>query len=145
MHRHYVIDHSAVASDIIDGEAIILHHRSGDYFSADGTGAVIWEWLGAEKSREAMLAAFMAGFPASRDTIEESVDAFLADLLDHALILEVGPNAAMANGADHEAAPTDPALTGELARGRGSVWLAGAEASRHQVVPMRCRSMAMRA
>ncbi len=98
MHRRFVIDHAAVASDIIDGEAIILHHTSGDYFSADGTGALIWKWIGEARSREQILAALEAGFPAAPGEIAPAVDAFLADLLKHELMAEVEPDGEMTNG-----------------------------------------------
>jgi hypothetical protein len=81
MHRRFVIDHAAVASDIIDGEAIILHHMSGDYFSADGTGALIWKWISEAKSREEILVTLEASFPGALGGIAPAVDAFLGDLL----------------------------------------------------------------
>ena len=46
MDRLFAINTAAVASDIIDGEAIILHRVSGNYFSTEGAGSLIWQWIG---------------------------------------------------------------------------------------------------
>jgi Coenzyme PQQ synthesis protein D (PqqD) len=45
MPLQFVVDESAVASEVIDGEAIIMQLRTGLYFSSRGTGAVVWELL----------------------------------------------------------------------------------------------------
>ncbi len=34
-----------MASEIIEGEAVIMDLRSGHYFSARDTGALVWDWL----------------------------------------------------------------------------------------------------
>ena len=86
--QSYQIDRSAVASEIIDGEAIMLHHGSGDYFSADGIGAVVWQWLGESKSPDQIVHLLETSFPDSSADIAAAVDAFLAELLKHELIRE---------------------------------------------------------
>jgi hypothetical protein len=89
MHRRYDINHSAVASEIINGEAIMLHHGTGDYFSADGIGAVVWQWIGEARSHDQIVRALEASFPHSSGGIAAALDAFLADLLRHELIREI--------------------------------------------------------
>ncbi len=113
MHRRFVIDRAAVASDIIDGEAIILHHMSGDYFSADGTGALIWKWIGEAASRDEMVGALAVRFAADPGDIAGAVDAFLADLLKHGLVAEVRSDGDTMNGAAEpgDAAPATADLT----------------------------------
>ncbi len=86
--QSYQIDRSAVASEIIDGEAIMLHHGSGDYFSADGIGAVVWQWLGESRSPDQIVRLLKTSFPKASADIAPAVDAFLADLLKHELIRE---------------------------------------------------------
>jgi hypothetical protein len=90
MARRYEVDLSVVASDIIDGEAIILHHITGDYFSTEGTGAVVWRWIGEMRDHDQILRALKAGFPGAKPQIGPALDAFLADLLRHELIRETG-------------------------------------------------------
>ena len=41
----YDVMRPSVASEIIEGEAVIMDLRSGHYFSARDTGALIWDWL----------------------------------------------------------------------------------------------------
>ena len=85
----YGIDTAAVVSDVIAGEAVMLHRVSGDYFSTDGAGCLIWEWIGARQSRASILDALKERFAADPAEIETAVDAFLADLVRHKLIREI--------------------------------------------------------
>lgn len=41
----YSVAMPSVASEIIEGEAVIMDLRSGHYFSARDTGALVWDWL----------------------------------------------------------------------------------------------------
>ena len=85
----YVIDAAAVVSDVIAGEAVMLHRGSGDYFSTDGVGGVIWEWIGEGQSRGSIIDGLNERFAADPAEIETAVDAFLADLVKHKLIREI--------------------------------------------------------
>ena len=58
----YGVDAAAVVSDVIAGEAVMLHRVSGDYFSTDGVGCLIWEWIGARQSRAGILDALNERF-----------------------------------------------------------------------------------
>jgi hypothetical protein len=89
MDRVYCIEKAEVVSDIIDGEAIILHRASGDYFSTDGVGGLIWQWIGEGRSRGQILNMLNARFSASRMEIATAVDSFLADLVVHKLVQEI--------------------------------------------------------
>jgi len=85
----YGVDGATVVSDIIDGEAVILHRVSGYYFSTDGVGCLIWEWIGGGQSRVSILKGLNERFAADPAEIEIAVDAFLADLVNHKLIREI--------------------------------------------------------
>ncbi|AMN43643.1 PqqD family protein [Rhodoplanes sp. Z2-YC6860] len=89
MDRIYRIETAEVVSDIIDGEAIILHRNYGDYFSTDGVGGLIWQWIGEGQSRSKILNMLDARFSASLDEIATAVDSFCADLISHKLVQEV--------------------------------------------------------
>ena len=67
----------------------MLHRVSGDYFSTDGVGCLIWEWIGKGRSRGSMLNELNQRFATDPAEIETAVDAFLADLVKHKLIYEV--------------------------------------------------------
>ena len=89
MNRIYRIETAEVVSDIIDGEAIILNRNYGDYFSTDGVGGLIWQWIGEGQSRSQILNMLNARFSASRAEVATAVDSFLADLVAHKLVREV--------------------------------------------------------
>ena len=89
MDRVYRIEKAEVVSDIIDGEAIILNRNYGDYFSTDGVGGLIWQWIGEGRSRSQILNMLNARFSASLAEIATAVDSFLADLVAHKLVREV--------------------------------------------------------
>ena len=112
MDQRYDINQPAVASEVINGEAIMMHHPSGDYFSANGIGAVVWQWIGETRSHDQIVRALEANFPQSSDRIRGAVDAFLADLLSHELIRVIPSGDSPAPGSPtHQAAD----LAGEFA------------------------------
>ena len=86
----YGIDQMAVVSDVIGGEAVMLHRVSGDYFSTDGTGCLIWQWIGKGQSRDWMIKMLSTRFAAEPSEIAVAVDAFLADLVNHKLVRGIG-------------------------------------------------------
>lgn len=92
MDRAYRIETAEVVSDIIDGEAIILHRNYGDYFSTDGVGGLIWRWIGEGHSRSKILNMLNARFSGGPDEIAMAVDSFFADLINHKLVQEVVEN-----------------------------------------------------
>ena len=92
MDRSFIVDTSMVVSDVIDGEAIMLHRGSGTYFSTDGIGGLIWQWIGEGRSRARILAALTERFAAPQGEIQGALDSFLADLATHSLLRETEGN-----------------------------------------------------
>jgi len=45
--RYYEIVEQDIAHEMIDGEAIIIHFKSGNYYSLNGMAAIVWGWLQA--------------------------------------------------------------------------------------------------
>src|SRR5271168_2015309 len=88
MNRRYRIDTACVASEIIDGEAIMMHQVSGDYFSADGLGCLILRWIDEGRSRQQMLDLLARRSSQPSAAMSRALDSFIADLLTHALIRE---------------------------------------------------------
>ena len=89
MDHFYCIEKAEVVSDIIDGEAIMLQRKYGDYFSTDGVGGLIWQWIGEGQSRSQILNKLNARFSASLAEIATAVDSFLANLVAHKLVREI--------------------------------------------------------
>lgn len=105
MNQRYRINAANVVSEIIDGEAIMMHQISGDYFSADGLGCEIWRWIGEGRSRQQMLDLLSGRTTQPPAELSRSLDSFIADLLAHTLIVE----AEEGDGTDPEAPPETPA------------------------------------
>lgn len=77
------------ASELFDGEVVIAHYGTGLYFSIGPSGALIWQGLGHGLS-VAETAAWLAGqFPEDAAVIPGQVEAFVADLVAKALLVEV--------------------------------------------------------
>ena len=80
----YQINAPAVVSDIIDGEAVIMDLKSGNYFSTAGTGAVVWSWL-IDGHAVADVVSTLAPHAKSGD-VEAEIRAFVDELVQHDLI-----------------------------------------------------------
>jgi hypothetical protein len=104
MNKRFRIDTTRIVSEIIDGEAIIMHQVSGDYFSADGLGCEIWRWIGEGRSWQQMVDMLAGRYRQTPPEMSRALDSFIADLLAHALILE----AEDAGEADPAVAPEPP-------------------------------------
>jgi Coenzyme PQQ synthesis protein D (PqqD) len=84
--HHYTVCTPNVISEIIDGEAVIMDMKSGRYFSADGAGALIWQYVICGLTHDQILkrATAFAHAPQAR----EEVSAFLDELQARGLIRE---------------------------------------------------------
>lgn len=100
MDRFFTADTAMVVSEIIDGEAIMLHRGSGIYFSTDGVGGLIWQWIGEGRSRNRILAALTEKFATPQPEMEGALDSFLTDLAAHDLIRETAGADRAAGGAE---------------------------------------------
>ena len=87
--RRFRTNAPAVASEIIDGEAVIMNLRSGAYFSTRGCGSLLWSWIEQGIPEEVLLRALRQSFPDADGRAETALDDFLAQLLKHELIREV--------------------------------------------------------
>lgn len=85
---HYRIVESQVAHEIIEGEAIVIHFETENYYSLTGVAAELWEWFaGCQASRPQILEALA---PLTPEQVQ-SVDAFLDSLVSEGLLEEDGP------------------------------------------------------
>lgn len=85
----YIVNRSAVVSDVIEGEAVIINLESGSYYSFNSTGSALWSILQHGPASPSDIAAELAGrYSGEADTIRDAVDASLKQLLDEGLIIE---------------------------------------------------------
>jgi hypothetical protein len=89
MDRIFKPNAPAVVSEIIDGEAVIMHLKSGNYYSTEHVGSQIWAWIERGCSRSQMLDRMRVQYPVSLSELAASLDAFLAQLVAQDLVREV--------------------------------------------------------
>ncbi len=87
-----------VIGEVIDDEAILIDLESGSYFSLVGTGALIWAGIERGATLDDLVASLdrvCGGVPG--DT-RQQVEAFLADLASHQLIVATDGHTPTAGG-----------------------------------------------
>lgn len=84
----YTIRPHNVASEVIEGEAIIVDVQSGTYFSANPSGSLLWgALLHSPHTREELSAWLQSSYPNEGATrIQADADSFLANLESHGLL-----------------------------------------------------------
>jgi hypothetical protein len=75
---------------IIDDEVVLINLETGFYYSAEQTGADIWELLVAGKRPEEIIAHLQDRHGGDRTQVESLVQAFLSELRKEQLITEIG-------------------------------------------------------
>ena len=98
--RWFRICAPSVVSEVIDGEAVILDLRSGNYYSARDSGALVWNWIERGCSDRQVLEQVTTHFAVEAATAAPAVAGFIDALLAHDLV-RLAPPA--------PAAPADPA------------------------------------
>lgn len=86
MNRIFEVNSPTVVGEILDGEAVIMNLKSGNYFSTDKVGSVLWGMIEKGASYQSMLAVLNVHFDADAKHISAAVDAFLEDLVGNDLV-----------------------------------------------------------
>lgn len=76
----YTINESAVSHELIDGEVIVIHFASGNYYSLTGTAAVLWSALKQQASTAELAKLFTS-------PNETEIQTFLDELVVEELLL----------------------------------------------------------
>ena len=82
----YSVMRPSVASEIIEGEAVIMDLRSGHYFCARDTGALIWDWLDTGHSDRQVAQRLAALCHIEETEAEAAVFTFISVLLAKNLV-----------------------------------------------------------
>ena len=77
-----------IVHETIDGEAILLDLRSGNYFSLDGIGAVIWEFIDKTGNWGEVINVMVAANESQKETISNSIKSFVEDLVNENLLVQ---------------------------------------------------------
>ena len=86
----YRYNQPAVVSEIIEGEAVIIHLDTGAYYSARHVSAVVWDLVGAGVTIQQIVPAVKARFDVDEATAGRDIRAFVQQLAREALIVERG-------------------------------------------------------
>src|SRR3954451_15798280 len=86
-----------VVHETIDGEVIIIHLDTGCYYSLDGVGAVIWDWLDHGASLAEATERLGQAYPASQSEAGSTIARLAGELQTEALIVP-SDESAPANG-----------------------------------------------
>lgn len=88
MDRMFIINAPQVVSEIIDGEVIVMNLKSGNYYSSDQVGAVVWSWIEAGKTEDEIGRAAIARYDARSEDVRGALSAFFQRLIDEGLVRE---------------------------------------------------------
>jgi Coenzyme PQQ synthesis protein D (PqqD) len=96
MNRVFRVNMPAVVSEIIDGEAVIMNLKSGDYYSTEGVGSLLWHGIERGQTYPQLLELVKTAFPAVPEDLAAAIDPFIDELITHGLIREVPAESAAA-------------------------------------------------
>ena len=70
----------------LEGEAVLLHMDTKNYFRLNATAAVLWKGLERGLGREALLDDLLAHFEVDRPTAAAELDRLLGELAERGLL-----------------------------------------------------------
>jgi hypothetical protein len=85
-----------IVHETVDGETIVVHLDTGNYYSVTGSGPEIWAMLDGAESVDALCADLGRRYECGDADVREAVESFVADLRREDLIED---GAAASNGA----------------------------------------------
>ncbi len=86
MTERYCVNAPLVASQVIDGMAMLIHFETGAYYSASGSGALTLELLSSGRTVAETAEALASAYRVEEATTTEPVAAFAAALLEAGLL-----------------------------------------------------------
>lgn len=75
-----------VVSELIDGEAVIMNLKSGNYYSARHTGALLWAWLERGMPLADMASGLAEIYGGEASAYTSDVQAFFDTLVEQGLV-----------------------------------------------------------
>ena len=85
----YMIDVESAVWKIIDGEAVVVHSDSSEYFGLNASGTALWQVLATSKPSTEQLATYLADhFDREPEVASREAESFVAKVLAAGLISE---------------------------------------------------------
>lgn len=98
-HTFFAFNHPFVVSELLDGEAVIMNLKTGNYYSARHTGALVWAWLEQGRALEEMASDCARHYGGEAADYTGALEAFMETLLEQGLVLPSDTAHATANAA----------------------------------------------
>jgi hypothetical protein len=83
----YTVNDSQVMHDTINGEVILIHMDSGNYYSIDLVGADVWNLISNKRTTDQIVADILLRYEGETEVVDESVCTFLSQLEKEGLIV----------------------------------------------------------
>jgi len=75
-----------VMHETIDDEVVVVNLSTGTYYSFDGVGVRLWEWIDGGRSSDDLVRIARVHFAGDGDAVAQSVRRFLAELREEGLV-----------------------------------------------------------
>ena len=85
---HWQLNDREVSSEVIEGELIVMHLKTGKYYSSSGTGPLVWACLEAGMSAAATRDFVASCCRVSPQSIESDIDGFIESVAAEQLMRE---------------------------------------------------------
>ncbi len=85
--QKFTFNQPFVVSELIDGEAVIMNLKSGNYYSTRHTGALLWSWLEQGLTLDDMAAALTGIYGGEEAAYFPDITAFIDNLIEQGLIV----------------------------------------------------------
>jgi hypothetical protein len=78
----------AVVAETVNGETIIMHHRTGSYYDGSGSAALLWTAIESGADAHSLAEILLRTYEIRDEVARSAVDQFLAFLVMHNLVTE---------------------------------------------------------
>lgn len=80
-------DSNQVIDRVVDGEVLLIHLRSGDYFSLNSTGTKVWENIDGSRTVRDLAALVVAEYDCEEPQVLSDVLSLVNQLADEGLVV----------------------------------------------------------
>lgn len=84
---HLKVNEPHVVHETIEGEAILLNLGTGDYYSIEWPGTIVWDLLSETGNVEEIKHAFLEADDEKQDEIKTALDNFVESLIEEELLV----------------------------------------------------------
>ena len=108
------INRPDVVHDIIDGEAVIVNLKSGNYYSLEKVGAEVWNLIALGKQISQIVAAICNRYASQTGEIDQSIKSLIDNLLKENLVVPCNGDSHFNLDADGQVEPDQNSIRGKF-------------------------------